>query len=910
MSKIKTRETVKNIKTLDKAAAAGEHMKNALIRTKDTAENLSTDDRRGSPSQYAEEKVQYAAEDAARDTAHLAVLQGRKLAHKGREVLRDRRNTAKEPEQEPQAAQPQQRHDSAPQQHRQSVDTRHQTQTPQHESGLQPIRSHVANEDVPIVRERQSPTARVETHAEVVNSPQTPERRDATLEGGRRYAQRAAQHRASDSRKQPKTLTRTVGRPIESAENEQPQFFPVERGRHLAQNRAKTRARETQQAKFKGDTPDMALDSAPHTVPASASGEPQSLIPGRGMVQERGYRAVWQTRQAENSADTKRAFQRLSSRIKTAREKERTIKQTARSSGKNTVKTARGTIKTTEKAVKTAEQTSKTAIKTAQATAKTAQKSAQAAAKTAKASAQAARAAAKAAVVTAKAVAKAVATAVKAIGAAVKELIAAIAAGGWVAVVVIVVICLIGLIVASPFGIFFAGNNKDTDTVPVSAAVAQVNFDFNSQLETLQAGEYDDIDISGSMADWPEVLAVFAVRVAGSEDVDAMDVATMDPTRVAKLKEVFWDMNSLTSTVETIDHPDSDPDDDVDDSWTERILHITITAKTAEDMKIEYRFSEKQKTVLDELLENRDALLDLIGDLMNSTRPREYDGSHIVFSGMNPEITLREHQKNAIAHVLYGGNTLLAHEVGAGKTLDVDVAKLKIMKADHQSKQFRLEDNLLKYFPEKIEESKGFIRGLEADMQTLAAHPLPVEGFIGMEIRGDKLTDKENAGAALLDACKEVKGKDPVQIGSYRGFAMSVAFDSFQQEYTLTLRGQMTHRVELGTDARGNLVRIENALEKMPERLRNVQDQLENLYNQQAAAKAEVGKPFPQERELAEKTARLIELDMELNLDSKGQAQPEQIVAKSVRPSVLDKLKAPPVRGTQDKPHKKEMEVR
>ena len=242
--------------------------------------------------------------------------------------------------------------------------------------------------------------------------------------------------------------------------------------------------------------------------------------------------------------------------------------------------------------------------------------------------------------------------------------------------------------------------------------------------------------------------------------------------------------------------------------------------------------------------------------------------------------------------------------------LDVDVAKLKIMKADHQSKQFRLEDNLLKYFPEKIEESKGFIRGLEADMQTLAAHPLPVEGFIGMEIRGDKLTDKENAGAALLDACKEVKGKDPVQIGSYRGFAMSVAFDSFQQEYTLTLRGQMTHRVELGTDARGNLVRIENALEKMPERLRNVQDQLENLYNQQAAAKAEVGKPFPQERELAEKTARLIELDMELNLDSKGQAQPEQIVAKSARPSVLDKLKAPPVRSTQDKPHKKEMEVR
>ena len=242
--------------------------------------------------------------------------------------------------------------------------------------------------------------------------------------------------------------------------------------------------------------------------------------------------------------------------------------------------------------------------------------------------------------------------------------------------------------------------------------------------------------------------------------------------------------------------------------------------------------------------------------------------------------------------------------------LDIEVSKLKIMKADHNSKQFRLEDSLLKYFPEKIEEHKGFVRGLDADMQTLAAHPLPAEGFVGMEIRGDRLTDKENAGAALLDTCKEVKGKDPVQIGSYRGFTMSVAFDSMWKTYTLTLKGRMTHRVELGSDARGNLVRIENALDKMPERLRSVQEQLENLYNQQAAAKAEVGKPFPQEQELAAKTARLIELDMELNLDGKGQPQPEQAIAKSARPSVLDRLKAPPVHGALEKPHKKEMEAR
>lgn len=242
--------------------------------------------------------------------------------------------------------------------------------------------------------------------------------------------------------------------------------------------------------------------------------------------------------------------------------------------------------------------------------------------------------------------------------------------------------------------------------------------------------------------------------------------------------------------------------------------------------------------------------------------------------------------------------------------LDVEVSKLKILKAAHQSKQFQLEDNLLKYFPEQIKENTGFIRGLEADLQTLAAHPLPKEGFVGMEIRGDKLTDKENAGAALLDACKEFKGKEPVQIGSYRGFSMSIAFDPIWQRYTLTLKGQMTHEVDLGTDAKGNLLRIENALDRTPDRLRAVQAQLENLYNQQEAAKAEVGKPFPQEQELAEKTARLVELDLILNLDSKGRNQPEQAIAKTNRPSVLDKLKTSPVHSAPDKPHKKEMEVR
>ena len=243
--------------------------------------------------------------------------------------------------------------------------------------------------------------------------------------------------------------------------------------------------------------------------------------------------------------------------------------------------------------------------------------------------------------------------------------------------------------------------------------------------------------------------------------------------------------------------------------------------------------------------------------------------------------------------------------------LDVEVSRLKLMKADHQSKQYRLEDQLLKYFPEEIEENKGFIKGFEADLQTLAGHPHPEDGFAGMEVRGDVLTDKENAGAALLDACKEVKGSDPVQIGSYRGFTMSVEFSAWKQEYTLLLKGEMTHRTTLGTDPRGNLTRIDNTLSQMPQRLQSVKAQLDNLYEQQAAAKEESGKPFPYEEELRVKYDRLVELDTLLNMDGKGRAQPETVIAKSARPSVLDSLKRPvPPRTPEKKPKQHEQEVR
>ena len=242
--------------------------------------------------------------------------------------------------------------------------------------------------------------------------------------------------------------------------------------------------------------------------------------------------------------------------------------------------------------------------------------------------------------------------------------------------------------------------------------------------------------------------------------------------------------------------------------------------------------------------------------------------------------------------------------------LDVDVARLRLMKANHQSQQYRLEDNILRHFPAQIEENKGFLSGFETDMKTLEAHPHPKDGFAGMEVKGDLLTDKDNAGAALLEAFKDAKGLEPVPIGNYRGFSMSLTVENFGKDFILTLKGRMSHRVELGKDARGNLVRIDNALAQMQERYKTVQGRLENVQAQLATAKAELGKPFPQETELKEKSARLAELNAELNIDDRTPMEQaaENVVAK--RPSVLGKLKAPCVHGAGEKKKSHEQEAR
>lgn len=191
------------------------------------------------------------------------------------------------------------------------------------------------------------------------------------------------------------------------------------------------------------------------------------------------------------------------------------------------------------------------------------------------------------------------------------------AGGGAVVLVLILTVILVAAIVASPFGILFSNESREAGVVPLSAAVAQVNYEFNERLETLQtADDYDSISVTGQPADWIEVLAVFAVKVAGSNDADAADVATMDADRIVRLKAVFWDMTAIATEVETINHPVSGDDD----GWTERNLYITVTAKTAEEMKTAYHFNRNQIAALEELLEQRDLLRELNEDVYSVSR--------------------------------------------------------------------------------------------------------------------------------------------------------------------------------------------------------------------------------------------------------------------------------------------------
>lgn len=311
------------------------------------------------------------------------------------------------------------------------------------------------------------------------------------------------------------------------------------------------------------------------------------------------------SRTARETGHTVRAKDRT---VRTARQTERTVKQTARSTGRTTVKTAESSVKTAQRTVKTAEKTSKAAIKTAEATAKASKKAAEAAVKTAQKAAVAAKHAAIAAYKAAVVVAKAIAAAVKAIIAAVKELIAAIAAGGWVAVVVIVVICLVALIVGSCFGIFFS--SEDTGSgMTMQQVVREINEDYQGRIETIKANNpYDDLEMSGSRAVWPQVLSIYAVKTTTDPD-NAMEVATMDEEKKQLLTDIFWAMNDISYRTETETETQIIESDDGNGNILEEevevthtTLYIVVSHKDADAMASQYRFNADQNEQLDELL--------------------------------------------------------------------------------------------------------------------------------------------------------------------------------------------------------------------------------------------------------------------------------------------------------------------
>ena len=252
---------------------------------------------------------------------------------------------------------------------------------------------------------------------------------------------------------------------------------------------------------------------------------------------------------------------------------------------------------------------------------------------------------------------------------------------------------------------------------------------------------------------------------------------------------------------------------------------------------------------------------------------------------------------------LCAGNPLIKEKMD----LDVQVAKLKVLKADHQSQKFRLQDKLLTKFPADIRETNAYIAGVKADAQLAAAHPQVQEGFCGMTIKGVTYDEKKTAGERLVLACSELPNAEEKVIGSYRGFELSLRFDTFRSEYQALLKGQRKYTVPLGTDPLGNIIRLDNSLNNFPERITAAENELDTLHQQQAAAQIEVEKPFPQEEELAEKSARLAELNAQLDVDEKSH-EPEQDEEEQEdeprRPSVLAALEEKADKSEPVKPFK------
>ena len=223
--------------------------------------------------------------------------------------------------------------------------------------------------------------------------------------------------------------------------------------------------------------------------------------------------------------------------------------------------------------------------------------------------------------------------------------------------------------------------------------------------------------------------------------------------------------------------------------------------------------------------------------------------------------------------------------------LDVQVAKLKVLRSDYQNQKYRLEDKLLKHYPEEIQKAKNRIAALKNDAQIADAHPQDKENFCGMTIKGMVFDEKKAAGERLMLACKEMPNADMMLLGTYRGFELNIRFDSFKNEHQIVLRGELSYPVPLGDDARGNITRLDNAIGNFADRIADADAALDSLEQQKQAAEVEIAKPFAQEEELQTKSARLAELDALLNMEHQSsRTEPEAEEKPDARPSVLAAL--------------------
>ena len=251
---------------------------------------------------------------------------------------------------------------------------------------------------------------------------------------------------------------------------------------------------------------------------------------------------------------------------------------------------------------------------------------------------------------------------------------------------------------------------------------------------------------------------------------------------------------------------------------------------------------------------------------------------------------------------LCAGNPLIKEKMD----LDVQVAKLKVLKADHQSQKFRLEDKLLTKFPAEIQEQTAKIAALKSDAEIASAHPQNKENFCGMVIKGMTYDEKKTAGERLILACMELPNTEEQLVGSYRGFELSLRFDTFHKEHQALLKGKLKYPVSLSSDPHGNIVRLDNALSSFADRITAAENELDTLKQQQAAAQVEVAKPFPQEEELAQKSARLAELNAQLDVDEKHHEleQDEEEKEDAPRRSVLAALEEKAEKAEPVKPFK------